>query len=262
MSALRLRELLASRGRAWPAPIEALEVVASTNDALRERARLGAPAWSVVLAAAQTAGRGRSGHAWASPPGNLHVSVLLTAPVQAEARPLLPLVAGLSVAEAMGEFGVEARLKWPNDILVGGRKLAGVLAEGSWGGAGRDFVVLGIGVNVCVDPAALEGRATSIAGEAGVPADRLVVAAAVLARLFDRLDELESGAQRTLLDAWRARSVAWWGRDVEVVCGAQRVRGTALDIDEGGGLVIRLPDGRRETILAGEARELRLGDGG
>ncbi len=261
MSATRLRELLLSRGRAWPGPIESLEVVGSTNDALRERARLGAPTWSVVLAERQTAGRGRRGHAWASPAGNLHVSVLVAAPSRSEARPLLPLLAGLSVAEALVEFGVDARLKWPNDVLVGGRKLAGVLAEGWSGGEPPELVVLGVGVNVCVDPqgllAALPARTTSIAALTGAIPDRLVVAAAVLTRLFERHAELEKGGLG-LIQAWRARAVPWWGRLVEVVSGDEAVRGVAEGVDAAGGLVLRLADGGRRTLLAGEARELRL----
>jgi BirA family biotin operon repressor/biotin-[acetyl-CoA-carboxylase] ligase len=265
VSATQLRELLLSRGRAWPGPIESFEVLGSTNDELRERARLGAPAWSVVIADRQTAGRGRRGHAWASLAGNLHASVLVAAPERPEARTLLPLVAGLSVAEALVEFRVDARLKWPNDVVVGGRKLAGVLAEASSGGAGPDFAVLGIGVNVCVDPAglvaALEDRATSIAGITGAFPDRLVVAAAVLARLADRYADLEAGG-RGLLDAWRARSLPWWGRPVQVVSGEEAVRGLAVDVDEAGGLVLRLANGDRRTLLAGEARELRLDETG
>jgi len=266
VSAARLRELLRSRGREWPAPIESLEVVESTNDTLRERARAGAPSWSVVLAERQTAGRGRRGHSWASPAGNLHLSVLLAAPARAEALPLLPLLAGLSVAEALVEFSVDARLKWPNDILVGGRKLAGVLAELSSSGPGQGFVVLGIGVNVSVDPAglvaALEDRATSIAAVTGAFPDRLVVAAAVLAHLRERHPALESESAGALLDAWRARSVPWWGRAVEVVSGGQALRGTALDVDGDGALMLRLADGRTERVLAGEARELRLEEAG
>jgi hypothetical protein len=88
--------------------------------------------------------------------------------------------------------------------------------------------------------------------------DPLAVAAAVLARLAERHPQLESGSSRALLDAWRARSVPWWGHTVEVVSGEQALRGTALDVDGGGALLLRLADGRTERVLAGEARELRL----
>lgn len=262
MSAARLRELLLSRGREWPAALESFEVLDSTNDVMRERAKDGAAPWSAVVADRQSAGRGRRGRAWASPPGNLYLSVLAGAPSQPRWRPLVPLVGGLAVAEALAEFGVEAGLKWPNDVLAGGRKLAGVSAEASFGGGGPEWIVLGVGVNVGVNPGTVDpglvGRATSILELTGAAPDRLAVAAALLIRLHDRHAELEAGAGGALLDAWRARSVAWWGRAVEVVSGEQALRGVALGVDDGGALLLRLADGRTETILAGEARELRL----
>lgn len=262
MSAQRLRELLLSRGRDWPAPLGWFEVLDSTNDAVRERARAAAPVWSAVVADRQTAGRGRRGHGWASPPGNLYVSVLAPVPSQPSSRPLVPLVAGLAVAEALDELGVQARLKWPNDVLLADRKLAGVSAEAAFGGGGPEWIVLGVGVNVGVNPATVDpglvGRATSILELTGAAPDRLDVAAAVLIRLHDRHAELEAGAAAALLDAWRARSAPWWGRAVEVVSGEQALRGVALGVDDGGALLLRLADGRTETILAGEARELRV----
>lgn len=263
MSAARLLKLLAARGCPWAAPIESFDVIESTNDVLRERARRGAPAWSVIFAGSQTAGRGRRGHAWSSPPGNLYMSLLLAPPARPETHSLVPLVAGLAVAESLVEFGVETRLKWPNDVLAAGRKLAGVLAEASSFGDATDWIALGVGVNVAVDPGpvapGLESGATSIAMVSGARPELLDVAAAVLVRLHDRYADLEAGSTRALLDAWRARSVPWWGRAIEVVAGGQLVRGIALDVDAAGGLMLRLPDGGRETILAGEARELRLG---
>lgn len=266
MSAARLRELLLTRGRPWAAPIEAFLAVESTNDVLRERARRGAPSWSVILAESQTAGRGRRGHVWTSPAGNLYLSVLLATPRRKEAQTLLQLVAGLAVAESLVEFGVEASLKWPNDVVAGGRKLAGLLAEGSSLGDTTEWIALGVGVNVGVDPArvepGLEGSATSMATVTGASPGVLDVAAALLVRLHDRYADLESGSERALLDAWRARAVPWWGRPVEVVSGGQVVRGIAVEIDPAGGLILRVPNGGHETILTGEARELRLDESG
>src|SRR5262249_27130317 len=114
---------LRRRGHRWPAPVERHERLSSTSDRLKELARAGARAWRVALVAAQAAGGGRQGRAWASPPGGLYLSVLLR-PALPQAS-LLPLAAGLAVAEAVDEFGVHAELKWPNDVLADGRKLAG-----------------------------------------------------------------------------------------------------------------------------------------
>src|SRR5687767_4287228 len=117
-----LAAALEARGLRWPAPLEHLEVAASTNARLKEKARAGAPEWSVVIADRQTAGRGRAGHQWVSPPGNLFLSVLLRPAMRAMHVPVLPLAAGLATVEAVGECGVEAHVKWPNDVLVGERK--------------------------------------------------------------------------------------------------------------------------------------------
>jgi BirA family biotin operon repressor/biotin-[acetyl-CoA-carboxylase] ligase len=147
VSAERLAALLVARGWRWPAPIEWLAETGSTNDLLKERARSGAPAWSVAIADRQNAGRGRRGNAWASLEGNLHLSLLLPVPSDAAALTLIPLVAGLAVAEAVEEQGAPARLKWPNDVLLGGRKLAGVLCELAVDSDGHATLVIGVGIN-------------------------------------------------------------------------------------------------------------------
>lgn len=256
----RLRRALAERGRAWPGPVEAFGTIPSTNDHLRQRGRA-APAWSVVLAESQSAGRGRRGRAWVSPPGNLYLSVSLPPPLPQDKAGLIPLVAGLACAEALLEFGVEVRLKWPNDLHAGGRKLGGILAEASSAGAVLDSVVVGIGVNLRADPAhsdpGLRELATSVATLAGQAPDPCEAAAAILARLFARHAELQAGAGPALLAAWRARSVPWWGQPVEVAVGDRTERGTATDVDGSGALVLTRTDGSLVRLLAGDARMLR-----
>ena len=253
----RLRGALLTRGHAWPAPIEHFTICDSTNDRLKERARAGAPEWSVVLADAQAAGRGRLARPWISPPGNLHLSVLLRPPC-GEAS-LLPLAAGVAVAEAVAPLGVEPELKWPNDILVRGRKLAGILAEASSGASGLEWVVVGIGVNLNAEvPAELDSVAASLAAESGRLTDREEAAASVLARLSVWYHALVETGPAFLLDAWRARAVAWWGQAVEARSGEQAIRGVARGVDERGALVLELEDGSRRAVLCGDVRELRL----
>ncbi len=258
----RLRALLEAAGRHWPAPIDHLVSIGSTNDRLKERARSGASEWTVVLADRQTAGRGRHGHSWVSPPGNLYSSVLLRPAFGADRVCLLPLAAGVAVAEALAACGVEAQLKWPNDVLVGGRKIAGILAEGLAGASGVDVVVLGIGVNVNAAPAGLppEIRATaaSLEGVTNRAWDPVSVAAAVLPRLSVWYDALGRGDPRSIVAAWRDRSVPWWGRIVEVRSGAEVIRGVARDVDANGGLRLELEDGHVTTVVSGEVQELRL----
>jgi BirA family biotin operon repressor/biotin-[acetyl-CoA-carboxylase] ligase len=256
---------LAARGEPWPAPIEHLDEVGSTNDVLKERARAGAPELSVVTAGRQTAGRGRSGRGWASPRGNLFLSVLLRPRLAADDLVALPLAAGVATADALAECGIEPRLKWPNDVVVGERKLAGILVEGSSGPGGVETALVGIGVNVALDPAELPGelraRVTSLEALTGRPIAIADVAAAVLARLRLWYDRLARDGRAPVLAAWKARAVSWWGSPVEARSGESVLRGTLRDLDERGALVLDLEDGRRVAVVSGEVSELRKGGG-
>ena len=251
-----LRDLLEAAGEAWPAPIEHHEVLGSTSDRLKQWARTGAPDLAVVLADTQVAGRGRQGRSWASPPGNLCLSVLL--------RPepthvgLVPLLGGVATCAALASLGASAQLKWPNDVLVGERKLAGILAEASSGPRGVEWVALGIGANVDPQGALPEG-ATSLREEAGRVVSPLAVAAAVLVRVRLWYHALASGRAHDLLAAWRERSVPWWGRLVEARVGDQVIRGIATDIDDDGAFLLRL-EGRLTRILSGEVSRVRLAE--
>ena len=251
-----LVEALRARGCPWPAPVEHHDTLSSTNDRLKELARDGAPAWTVVLADEQTAGRGRHGRVWTSPRGGLYLSVLLR-PAFASAA-LLPLAAGVAVAEALGHFGVRAELKWPNDVLSEGRKLAGILAEASSSAFSLEWVVLGIGANLDegVLPAEVRGRAAALSVDGGGSSVRAALAATVLVRLTVWYDALEK-REASVVAAWRERSVPWWGEPVEVSAGDRVLRGRARAVDERGALLIELADGATVSVLAGEARALR-----
>jgi BirA family transcriptional regulator, biotin operon repressor / biotin---[acetyl-CoA-carboxylase] ligase len=254
--------LLQARGQAWPAPIEYLERVTSTSDVARDRARAGAPAWSVFLAGAQSAGRGRQGHGWISPPGNLFLSVLLRPEGGGAQAGLIPLAAGVAVSEALETFGVRARLKWPNDLMVGDRKIAGLLAEAASGAEGIESVILGVGINLTLDPADappwIRQALTSVSLESRRTVSPAEAAAETLARMAVWYHALAREGAATVLAAWRARSVPWWGRPIEVRSAQGVVRGVARGVDERGALLIDLPGGTRAALLSGEARELRL----
>lgn len=256
-----LLALLAARGLAWPAPVEVLASVSSTNDRLKELARGGAPEWTAVLAARQTAGRGRQGRVWVSHEGDLFLSVLLRPPPGAAGAGLIPLAAGVATQEALVALGVDGgRLKWPNDVLVEGRKIAGILCEAAAGAGGIESVVVGIGVNVAASPDSLPedlraGAAslrTLLSGDVG-PTE---VAAEVLARLPLWYHEVAPG--RALLEAWRGRSVPWWGRPVEIRAGEIVLRGRLHGLADDGGLLLETGDGRIATVRSGDVSELRL----
>jgi BirA family biotin operon repressor/biotin-[acetyl-CoA-carboxylase] ligase len=255
----RLRGALGeSLGVSWTAPIEHVETASSTSDLMKDRARSGAPEWSCVFADSQTAGRGRLGRTWVSPPGNLFLSLLLRPKAEFT---LIPLLAGVAVGEALEGLGLPTLLKWPNDVLARGRKMAGILAEGIQGPAGMEGVVLGLGVNLNLDPHDLgpeiAGHTTSFRAETGRTEDPVLVAAAVLARLFVWYDALTHGNPEGVLMAWRSRSVRWWGRGVEVRSGDRVICGVARDVNREGALVVEV-SGTPLAVLSGEARELRL----
>lgn len=238
-----------------------VDTIGSTNDWLKEMARREASPWMVVRAERQTAGRGRGGRAWASPPGNLYLSVVLPPPAD---RPitLLPLLVGVAVAEAAQEWAVPARLKWPNDVLAGGRKLGGILVESSSDGQGSPAIVAGLGVNLSVDPAgvdeALRGVVTSVRALGLDPPSPDDAAAAVLDRLAVWYHAFATAGGEPVRAAWRALAVDWWGRPVQAGSGGASVRGIARDIDERGALVLEVDGGRRVTVMSGEVREIRL----
>jgi len=256
--AFALAAALAARGGPRLAGVEWPVSIGSTSDRLKTLARGGAPEWTVVLADIQTGGRGREGRTWVSPPGGLYLSVLLRP--RLDSVSLLPLAAGVAVAEAAGELGVRTELKWPNDVLASGRKLAGILSEAASGPAGVEWVALGIGVNVSLDAASLppeiQGAVTSLAVEGAAAVPVHVVAAAVLARLAVCYDALRSGPG-AILSAWRSHAAAWWGSLADVRAGEVPLRGRLLEVDDDGALVLELEGGERRRLLSGEVTRVR-----
>jgi len=240
----------------------------STNDVAWEAEAEGLPDGTTVVADVQTRGRGRAGRPWSTGPGRgLALSVLLhagCAPRAGGGRGAIPLAAGLALARALERLGVRADLKWPNDLLIGGHKVAGILCESRRSATGEpssgDTVVIGVGVNVGEERSdftdALAGSATSLAIE-GSPATREQVAAEFLNALEPLWTELEEGDPAAVLAAWRQRA-SFWGRVVRVRTPAGDVTGVARGLDEGGGLIVER-DGVTVTVVAGD---LALADAG
>ena len=209
-------------------------VTGSTSADARALATAGAPHGTLVSADEQREGRGRQGRRWHAPPGR----ALLCSLVLRDPPELLPIVAGVAVAELAGP---DALLKWPNDVQLGGRKVAGILVEGR---PQEGWAVLGIGVNVAVDPAELPPELRESAGTLGLAPDAVEPA---LARLLALLEHWCSRPDAQIVEAWRARD-ALAGRPIEWNGG----RGVARGIDERGHLRVRRDDGRHELLGAGE----------
>jgi BirA family biotin operon repressor/biotin-[acetyl-CoA-carboxylase] ligase len=213
----------------------------------------------VVVADQQTAGRGRRGHTWFSPPGSgLYVSVVL-APAMATTDParattLLTLAAGVALAEGIEQAsGLRIDLKWPNDLQVSRRKLGGILAESSGSGDRGDTVVVGYGINVrpTAFPPELRERATSLESELGRAIDRHHVLAETLAALSRRYEDLLGGRFDAILDAWRRLAPGASGARVTWTTNAGVSSGVTAGIDDRGALRVRTGD-RMERIASGE----------
>jgi BirA family biotin operon repressor/biotin-[acetyl-CoA-carboxylase] ligase len=242
-------------------PILYFSSIGSTNDVAAALAAEGARA--VVVADAQTAGRGRRGRVWFSPPlSGLYVSAVLelpggdsgasdtTGPFRSRARALLTLAAGVALAEGVQAVtGLRVDIKWPNDLLVGSRKLAGILAEATTAHA----VVLGYGINIgsMAYPPDLADRATSLESELGRPIDRAELCVETLVALARRHADLEQGRFDAILDAWRQRAPGSVGRRVAWETSSGSQSGVTAGIDETGALLVTVGD-RVERLFAGE----------
>jgi BirA family biotin operon repressor/biotin-[acetyl-CoA-carboxylase] ligase len=227
------------------------------DDARRMMERINLPQGALVLAESQDAGRGRAGRTWLSPPDvNLYMTVLLFPP--AAALRSLPVVTPLAVARAIEAVteargaGVHADLKWPNDVLVGGKKIAGVLIETEHL-SDRIIALVGIGLNVNLDPSLhpeIAGIATSLKDATGLDFPREEVLAAVCNEL-EPLYEAALAGSREPFEAWKRRLITL-GQQVTVSAPDRRFEGEAIDVEDDGALVVVTADGRRERVEAGD----------
>jgi BirA family biotin operon repressor/biotin-[acetyl-CoA-carboxylase] ligase len=281
LEASRIEAELVRLGAAIGRPLSLALETGSTNEDARRAASAGAPHGAAFLADAQTAGRGRGTHTWHSPPGaNLYLSIVLRPRVTATEVAPITLAVGLAVARAVRravvpvadgalagtgdvvvsdearERGRSARtssprvtLKWPNDVLVEGRKIAGVLVEGQLRGDRVASLVAGIGLNVrtIAFPPELESTATSLALAGAAALDRSLLAAALLAEVGAVVQSYEAERLAALIDEIRALDFL---RDRNVEVGS--LRGVACGIDDRGCLLVRSPSGDLRAVASGE----------
>lgn len=258
MSELSLESIKAALETAWVGQhVVYYPAVGSTNDEAKRLAEAGAPEGTLVIADYQAAGRGRLNREWWSPPGS---SLLLSlvfrpaflAPHQAQR---LTMVCSLAVCDAVAKMtGLAAAVKWPNDVLLNGRKLCGLLAELGVAGSRLDYVVVGIGININVDfegdgVPTLMAPATSLKAALGREVSRLAVLAALLRCVEARYERLRAGALPH--DEWQSRLVTL-GQEVQVTMPHHALTGLAIGVDANGALLVRQADGQVVRVLAGD----------
>jgi BirA family transcriptional regulator, biotin operon repressor / biotin---[acetyl-CoA-carboxylase] ligase len=235
-------------------PIEAYEELDSTNAEARRRAEAGGcgPVW--ITAAVQTAGRGRRGRAWSTTKGNLAATLLLTTDLPPAGAAQISFVAALAAADladaCLGEGA--ARLKWPNDVLIHGKKAVGILVESGPRADGRLWLAVGIGVNLAHAPPNVERPATAFAEHMAAPAPQPQAALEVLADRFEswRAVWVAQGFA-PIARAWTVRALGL-GERCEARLPTRTLAGVAEGLDLDGALRLRLDDGRVERITAGD----------
>jgi len=229
--------------------IEYHDTVDSTNETAVERARDDADEGYVVLADEQTGGRGRRRREWSSPSGGVWASVVLRPELAPRDASLVTLAASVAVARAVEAAGVDATIKWPNDVLVDGDKLCGILVEMQADAESVAHAVVGVGLNANAKPDVPDASPTSLAEHVG-EVDRAALTADLLAELEDAY---EAGAE--VVDDWRERT-STLGREVRVETPNETVEGVAEAVDETGALRISTSDGER-VVTAGDCVHLR-----
>jgi BirA family biotin operon repressor/biotin-[acetyl-CoA-carboxylase] ligase len=237
--------------------VEVWEALASTQERARERARAGTPHGTLVVAGIQTGGRGRLGRHWGSPKGGLWMSIVLRPGFDASLAPRLTQAAAVGVARALWEVGVEVRIKWPNDLLAGGKKICGILAESGVGQDRRlDYAVLGVGMNANLDPSDLGVRdreVTTIRSELGRDLDLLSLLRVILSNLDAELGRIEDFV--SVLEEWRTLNCTL-GEKVRVRRFGETIEGRAVDLTPEGALLLATPGGTVE-LFEGEIEHLR-----
>lgn len=237
-----------------------LDKTPSTNDLAMSLAEEGAPYGTVVIADSQSRGKGRMGRRWLSQPkSNIYMSVIIRPKLAPRDAPLLTLLTAVSCALAVGRLSsVDVSIKWPNDLMVGAKKLGGILLETRSEPDRVLYAVLGIGINVNQNnfPKELSSKATSLRLKAGKKFSRTELIAEVLTETGAWLKLFEKEGRDAVIRKWRALNCTL-GKKVKVTTGEGTVTGLAADIDAEGRLVVKTRDGKKVKVVSGDLATLR-----
>lgn len=230
--------------------------VASTQDTAKALAAQGAREGTVVIAETQTGGRGRMGRIWTSPPGGIYLSIILRPDIKPSEALRFPLIAGVAAAQAIEQITeLKPQLKWPNDVIVAGKKAGGILTEMSAEIDRINYIVIGIGINVNTRrahfPEEIAGIATSLREECGKEVSRVKLVQEILAQLESLYQDFQLSGFEPIRVRWKALSNTIGAR-VSISSGGKEVKGEAIDIDGDGALILRKTNGVLERVIAGD----------
>ncbi len=226
--------------------------IGSTMDPARDLAREGVDDGTIVIAEAQTRGRGRLSREWLSPRGGIYFTVILRPGITPPHAPLANLMASVAVATSIRElYGLKAAVKWPNDVLIGGKKVCGILAEMESGTSVVQFINVGIGINANTEVPEFAETATSLKEALGRDISRQEFLRALLLEIDRRTESL---TDMSMLEEWKDLS-ATLNRDVRIAASDGEIAGLAVDIDRTGALILRQTDGSLRKVVAGDCSQ-------
>ncbi len=233
-----------------------LTQVDSTNAYAAGLAKAGAREGTVIIAGMQNAGYGRMNRHWVSPKGGLWLSIILRPNITPKDAPILTLMGACAVVKTLkSTLGIDAKIKWPNDVLISGRKVCGILTEMRTRGSDIDFVILGLGVNanfrVRDMPEDMRDTATTLSTECGEDISVGEVLNSLIVDIDCLYDKLLSRGSEFIIEMWKSRSDTL-GQHVRITAVKDSIEGTAMDVDESGALLVKTGDGELKTILAGD----------
>lgn len=231
------------------------EEVDSTNHIAKELAKEGVTEGTVVISETQKTGRGRLDRKWISPSGGLWFSIILRPKVSLKKAPLVTLLTGVAVAKVIRQMGLDAKIKWPNDVLINKKKVCGILTEIGTGLNAIEYIIVGIGINVNIDcalfPVEFKEKTTSLKEELNTNISRVDLMKSFLMELEHFYDLFNNQKFDRLLSEWKSLSETLF-KNVRISTPTEEIEGKAIDINSDGSLILELSDGSIKTILAGD----------
>lgn len=254
----QMKQRRKSRAGFWD--VRRFHEVTSTNDVLKKLADEGAQEGTVIAARTQTCGRGRMDRTWISPKGNLYMSLLLRPEFPVKEILKLTLLSACAVADAVKKTtSLSPTLKWPNDLLLNGKKVCGILCEGSFAKNAFQYLIAGIGVNVNMHPSRF-GNAfliepTTLSDECGKRIPLAILERNILSSFFSHYRDAKNRGLFTVLEKWSAHP-STLKRDVRVTTSRRELTGTAVDLDASGFLIVKTKDNKKVRVTEGDVVHL------